>query len=38
MLQIQGDEEIGYYGIFFLWNQQETKILEGYNLINGARL
>jgi hypothetical protein len=34
MPQIQGEEEIGYTKEFFLRNQQETKILEGYNLIN----
>ena len=37
MPQIQGEEEIGHWG-FFLQNQQETKILEGYNLINGTKL
>jgi len=37
MLQNQGEEEIEHYRIF-LQKQQETKILEGYNLINGAKL
>jgi hypothetical protein len=37
MLQNQGEEEIEHYGIF-LRKQQEMKILEGYNLINGAKL
>jgi hypothetical protein len=33
-LQNQGEEEIGHQGN--LRKQQETKILEGNNLINGA--
>ena len=37
MLQNQGEEEIEHYRIF-LQKQQETKILEVYNLINGAKL
>jgi len=37
MLQNQGEEEIEHYRIV-LQKQQETKILEGYNLINGAKL
>jgi hypothetical protein len=37
MLKIQGEKEFGNKEFFF-GNQQETKILEGYNLINGVKL
>jgi hypothetical protein len=36
MLQIQGEEKLDTKE--FLRKQQETKISEGYNLINGAKL
>jgi hypothetical protein len=41
MLQNQGEEEIGHQGIFFIFflrNQQETKLSKGYNRINEAKL